>query len=169
MPCVNGRLAKYVSTSRICALTKYWVRMLFHKLTRLRSALFTLVVGLLLFATAGCGGPKGELCSVHGKVVFAGKPLPDGVIRFTPEKETSGPGGSAAIKDGAYDIKTPGMRSGEYSVSITAESETGRTLPGIDGNPPTKEKAQYIPEDFNRKSKLKETLTAGDNTKNFSL
>lgn len=57
---------------------------------------------------AGCGGDPGY--NLSGKVTFAGKPIPQGKIYFTPDgaKGNTGAPGYADIKDGTYNTASAG-------------------------------------------------------------
>jgi hypothetical protein len=74
---------------------------------RLRGGILAafLACGLL-----GCGSNALKTHHVSGNVSFDGKPVPSGLIRFTPDgsKGNSGPPGYAVIKDGKYDTSAEG-------------------------------------------------------------
>jgi len=63
-------------------------------------------------AFAGCGPRGPERFQLAGKVTFAGKPVPSGLIRFEPDatRGNRGPVGYAAIKDGRYTTNTRGCK-----------------------------------------------------------
>jgi hypothetical protein len=69
---------------------------------------------LLIVFAGGCGGGKGN---VSGTVTVNGKPLPMGVIVFTPE---SGAAVAAEIIDGKYSAS--GVPSGTVKVSLDLRS-----------------------------------------------
>jgi hypothetical protein len=89
----------------------------------------SLLVAVLSFCITGCGGgPK--LYRVSGNVTFAGKPIPEGKIYFTPDgaKENSGAPGFANIKDGKYDTSGAGGQGhggGPMAVRIEGSSGIG--------------------------------------------
>jgi hypothetical protein len=84
----------------------------------------------------GCGGEDGY--HVSGKVTFDGKPVPAGMIYFTPDgaQNNEGPTGYAAIVDGEYDTSADGGKP----------VAGGPMIVRIDGNDPTV-KAQPAPGD----------------------
>jgi len=134
-------------------------------------AFWPTVCVLLAGGIAGCG--SGDACSLSGQVTFNGKPILDGNIRFNPIDDTPGPGGSAKIVDGAYEIATEdGMLAGGHRVLISATRATGRMVraENLDGGPSQVEQVeQYIPDRYNRTSELVVDLKPGENTEDFSL
>lgn len=79
--------------------------------------------------SAGCAGNEGPTrYDLAGTVTFDGKPVPAGVILFTPDaaKNNRGPTGFAKIKDGKYDTRQEGKGTvgGPHTVAIS----------GFDGN-----------------------------------
>jgi hypothetical protein len=94
-----------------------------------------LIVGLACgLIAAGCGRDDGwDRYRVTGTVTFDGKPIPSGMIVFTPDvsKQNDGPQGVADIKDGKYDTrqsKDQDMVGGPMNVSVTGLSADGRPL-----------------------------------------
>ncbi len=91
--------------------------------------LIALAVGVV-----GCGHEQKSavpLFPVRGTVTLDGKPLAGADLRFIPEGETPGQGGSGSTKaDGAYTVSTPfgepGAAAGEYRVVI----QKAEPLPG---------------------------------------
>ncbi len=73
---------------------------------------------------AGCGG---GLVSVTGTVTLDGKPVDEGSVSFQPA-DGNGPSGGAPVKDGRFEV-TPGLKPGEYKVSVRAGLKTGRKIP----------------------------------------
>ena len=121
----------------------------------------------------GCGS-GGSPCSVSGEVTFEGQPVVDGNIRFNPVGGTPGPGASAKIKDGKYQIPTDqGMLAGKHVVLITATRSTGRMIKieeSLGSGPAEREEiVQYVPDRYNRKRELTYEATPGENTKDFPL
>ncbi|MDC0935991.1 hypothetical protein OAS39_06870 [Pirellulales bacterium] len=80
----------------------------------------SLLVGIALATTAGCGGKYNA--SVSGTVTLDGKPLESGTVAFHPK--SPGPIGFGTIQsDGSYEVmcgQTAGLNTGEYSVTIVA-------------------------------------------------
>lgn len=93
-------------------------------------------VALLL---VGCGGQPGvQRYSVSGEVRFDGKPVPNGYLRFSPDKSkgNKGPGASASIVDGRYEtMPNRGTVGGPHKVIIT----------GADGVPYKTKSGNMIP------------------------
>lgn len=81
-------------------------------------------LGLLLALTAvGCGGPaRLTRYEISGAATHAGKPIPTGSLRLTPDfdKGNKGPATSIAITDGTYrSVDGYGVLGGPYVVEIT--------------------------------------------------
>jgi hypothetical protein len=143
---------------------------------RVFSKFLPLLLVLVCVILTGCEEPL----EVSGTVLFDGKPLPEGAIRFFPNKGTPGDGASAEIVEGAYSI--PGdvnLMPGGYTVMITAMKETGRMVSAPDVVPVAeggtgkreryKEKIQYIPNKYNYATKLKVELSESSTAIDFSL
>ena len=77
---------------------------------RLARRVSCVALGLIFSLACGCGGGKGN---VTGTVTVDGKPLPMGVIVFTPEK---GAAVSAEIVDGNF--SAVGVSAGNVKVSL---------------------------------------------------
>lgn len=119
---------------------------------------FGVIASLCLLV--GCGGP--EVFHVSGTVTYDGKPLPAGMILFSPDfaKKHDGPQGSAEIKDGKYDTAQGGtaVNAGPYEVLIQ----------GFDGVPiPEKELMIGSPLFTNFKQSVE--LPAADSQQNFEI
>jgi hypothetical protein len=125
---------------------------------------------------AGCEKP----IEVSGTVQYAGKPLPQGSIRFFPQKGTTGDGASAEIVEGAYEIAADAnIMPGNYAVMVTAMKETGRMILTPDAVPVSeggtgkreryKEEVQYIPNQYNYSTKLKIEILESTDSANFVL
>ena len=74
----------------------------------LHKSLFVTATALLAFvAIAGCGKKDSGRVAVWGEVTWKGRPVPMGVIYFSPDtkKGNRGPQGFALIKDGHYDSR----------------------------------------------------------------
>ena len=128
---------------------------------------------MLLSLACGIVGCGSDTCSLTGQVTFDGQPIPDGNIRLDPIEGATGPGGSAKIANGTYEIpEGNGMLAGKHRVLISATRATGRMVraENLDGGPSQVEQVvQYIPERYNRASELSLELEAGENTKDFNL
>jgi len=112
------------------------------------------VLSLALFS--GCskrpeGGPP--RFEVGGNVIFAGKPVPYGVIEFTPTDGLDVPASSANIENGAFSVDR-GLLKGTYQVKITGSKTPATDAASMDAvatTPPVKE---FIPAKYNSESKL---------------
>lgn len=80
----------------------------------------------------GCGRGGVTRHDVSGKVTFGGVPVAVGTITFLPAHGTSGPGGSAAIRDGVYDTSQgrTGPTGGPHVAVITGFD--GKAVPGLE-------------------------------------
>ncbi|MEZ6131034.1 MAG: hypothetical protein R3C59_20375 [Planctomycetaceae bacterium] len=86
-------------------------------MTRYKYCLLTL---LTLLSLSGCGGGGIDRQDVQGAVTFDGQPVVYGEILFQP---TSGPAGSAVIRDGRYDTAAEeglGILAGPHKLLISA-------------------------------------------------
>jgi hypothetical protein len=98
-----------------------------------RTAIRTVALTCALVALGCRGGDGTNQFRVTGAVTFDGKPIPSGLIVFTPDvsKKNDGPQGVAEIKDGGYDTrggKGKGVVGGPMKVSVTGLSADGRPL-----------------------------------------
>ena len=80
---------------------------------------------LTLILCQGCGGGGVDRVDVSGTVTWKGKPVPMGLVFFTPDtaKGNRGPQGFALIKDGRFDTrfeKSKGTVTGPHTVMINA-------------------------------------------------
>ena len=130
-------------------------------------------VSLLLMAmtcVCGCGSSGPERVVVSGTVMYLGKPIERGTIRFVPTGETRGPVAVAAINRGKYEASAKGgVFVGTYQVEITAIA-SGKAPRGQDLDPMEVTGVQYLPQKYNRESTLTETIEPGGSaTRNFDL
>lgn len=90
------------------------------------------IVSLAVIAIGGCGGGGVTRYDVSGKVTFGGVPVAVGTITFLPASGNSGPGGSAAIRDGLYDTSQGrmGPTGGPHVAVITGFD--GKVVPGLE-------------------------------------
>jgi hypothetical protein len=80
-----------------------------------------LCLGALALALAGC---RGGALAVTGTVTRGGNPLPAGTIAFEPEPGTgtTGPGASARVQDGKFEIaRDKNLVPGHYVVRVGPE------------------------------------------------
>lgn len=126
-----------------------------------------LALAMMVFGAIGCGrqGPPGMLW-VTGKVLYEGKPLPEGAVHFLAEvKGTTGSSGSARLTNSRYGLY---LAPGEYAVAVVSEEgvaemdrKTGRMIPAKSRIP-----AKYTAVTT---SGLKVTFDNGQRTADFSL
>lgn len=123
---------------------------------------------------AGCGAGSGpERAEVRGKVTFKGQPVEDGTIAFIPTGETTGPSAGGKIENGEYVIPAEsGPVVGTHRVEIRAMRKTGKQtaggIPGESSGPsgdptPVAQMEQFIPPEYNAKSKLTTEVKPGLN------
>ena len=101
-----------------------------------RAVMFTTRIFLLAgtILALGCSQDEGpKRFHLTGTVTFDGKPIPQGMIVFTPDlsKNNDGPQGVANIKDGRYDTQAAGgqdITGGPMAVSVTGLSADSRPL-----------------------------------------
>jgi hypothetical protein len=125
---------------------------------------------LLALATIGCGSGK---IPVNGSVLFAGKPVEEGMITFEPA-DGKGPTTGGVIADGKYELLgEAGATPGEKLIRIVALRKTGRMIPAGSPSPPgtmVAEVAQCIPSRYNDQSTLRVQITPGKaNIHDFDL
>jgi hypothetical protein len=91
-----------------------------------------LACGLPMLGMLGCGGgPKlPPMAKVSGTVTFDGKPLPRGMVEFTPEGSTVShplpPAVGAIGSDGRFTMYTAGVAGavvGQHKVSVEARED----------------------------------------------
>lgn len=143
---------------------------------------WTVVAMIVACGLSGCSGRARS--SVKGQVTFDGQPIEEGNIRFNPQGEDLGGGASARITGGTYEIPASGgLLAGKYGVAISATRartpeeqaakgpvEEHEQADAEDPAPPKPEmRVQYLPEKYVMGSDLTVELTAGENTKDFSL
>jgi hypothetical protein len=101
---------------------------------RRRTGLFSMVLacGLPILGMLGCGGgPKlPPMAKVSGTVTFDGKPLPRGMVQFTPEGSTVShplpPATGAIGSDGRFTMYTAGVAGavlGQHKISVEARED----------------------------------------------
>lgn len=98
-------------------------------------SLCTVTSSLWLLALVGCGGDVGY--NLSGKVTFDGKPIPEGMIYFSPDSSKGNKGltGYAKIKGGMYNTASEGgtkLLDGPLVVRIDGfdPSSKGTAAPG---------------------------------------
>lgn len=119
---------------------------------------------VLLTAAAGCGGAADGVSrgAVEGTVSLDGEPLADGVIRFTPTGDTTGPMVEAQIQGGAFSLpRASGPCVGTQQVQILSFRKTGKKV--VNEGVESEEIVQVVPERYNNASELTVTIADGAN------
>lgn len=82
----------------------------------------------------GCGKAEAPKADITGTVTFAGKPLVFGTIDFVPDESKShhGPGGSAEIRNGAFD--TTATQSGVFAGPHMIRVSGYEAIPTVSGS-----------------------------------
>ena len=120
-------------------------------------------IAMMMAGIGGCSGESGPpLFPVEGTVTLDGLPLPDGYIAFYPT-ENGLDADTASITDGAFSLQAT---QGGKRVEITAQ----RPIPGTLSPLGAPEVEQYIPDRFNKDSKLEAHIAPqARNTLEFRL
>jgi hypothetical protein len=117
----------------------------FHTFGRYRNPLFALaLLGLCVIPACNSRDPNlPEVAYVEGTVMFQGKPLPEGVVRFIPEDTKANPANGMIMEDGTFQLSTyerlDGAAVGKHKVTI----EIPPHLDGSDPDPPIQLPKQY--------------------------
>ena len=120
---------------------------------------------LVVIVCSGCGRGNPNRAEVHGTVTLDGQALDQGTISFLPSGQTKGPAAGASIVDGSYSISADaGPAIGTNRVEIRSARATGGRLPN--GDPAIDE---FIPSQYNTKTKLTVTIEPGGNIADFPL
>jgi len=92
----------------------------------------SILLAACLAVVGGCRPGGVTRYDVSGTVTFAGEPVRVGTITFVPTKGNTGPGGSAAIRDGRFDTATGqrGPTGGPHTAVITGFD--GKVVPGLE-------------------------------------
>lgn len=123
-----------------------------------------LVMGaVLLMAGCGAGDNLGRL-EVQGTVNLSDGPLSQGRIAFLPIDNTPGPATGGPIENGRFHLpRQKGLVVGKHRVEIIATRPTGKLVEeGSGGDQPgsmVTDVEQFIPEEFNTRSKLVVEIT----------
>ncbi len=130
-----------------------------------RSASLSLLACLLLLVANGCG--SSSTGTVDGTITLEGKPLADAVITFSNEDNTVYAMANTDQK-GAFQlvqgVDQTGLPAGEYQVAISTYVPANP-----DADPPTPEKPELIPAEFNLESTVKKVVTEGANEFHFAI
>ncbi|MBN2296157.1 MAG: hypothetical protein JXM70_27245 [Pirellulales bacterium] len=115
------------------------------------------VIFALLPLAVGCDDGMDRV-KMSGKVIYDGKPVQDGMIRFMPKPGTERPLTIEPIKNGLYNTNTSGgVPSGSYKVDIRSFNPDD-PIPMGPGEP---ERRQLLPAKYNNRTELEITLKPG--------
>jgi hypothetical protein len=118
------------------------------------------VICLLMLAGCSGGAPVPKLNSVTGRVTLDGEPLAEAIVSFIPDKGP--PSGAITDDEGKYVLKFKtgdvGAVAGEHTVTISTDLE-GTNRP----------EDERVPEQYNKQTTLRVTVTEGQNEHDFDL
>ena len=91
-------------------------------MTKTRPVFIWLLVIAVLHSVTGCSKSGRDRYGLSGTVTYAGKPIPIGDMIFKPDSSrgNSGPGSSADVSNGHYQVPSQyGVVGGPYVVTIS--------------------------------------------------
>lgn len=148
-------------------------------LAMIRNRLFFLPSLLILLSLPGCGGSEEgpARVPVSGVVNFDGQPLEEGVIRFIPDGETTGPQATVSIQDGRFEVDAKfGPIVGQHRIEIESTDDGGYAMDDEQAIQELRKagikkiEVVKVPAIYNRRSTLQETVTdSGPNEFQFDL
>jgi len=121
----------------------------------------------------GCNSePEGA--HITGTVTFGGAPIPQATIVFRPTAQLTGSSTEAQVTEGTFDVRQETGVFGLHRVEIYAHRPLANpppTPPGPlpPGQQPPATTQQYLPERYNRQSRLTFTIEPGENEAMFEL
>jgi hypothetical protein len=135
---------------------------------------------LLTILLAGCGGGDVVVLSraaVEGTVSLDDQPLQEGVVRFVPTNGTPGPKTSVIVSAGRFSIDAEhGPVVGTHRIEIESTDDGGyapddeEALARLHASGSLVIDVITVPDVYNRRSRLTETVTAdGPNQFQFAL
>ena len=118
---------------------------------------------VLLVVSLGCSSRDGiQRGAVEGTASLDGSPIADGVVRFVPMGDTTGPLVDAKITAGSFSLpKKSGPSVGTQRVEIFAFLKTGKMI--VEDGEEMEEIKQVVPARYNTKSELTVTIQEGKN------
>ena len=106
---------------------------------------------------------------IKGVVNFAGSPVENGYVHFTPTAGTKGPTAGADIVNGLYEVDaSKGLFKGDYLVSVKAFKEAGKYEDPVTGEI-SEGMRQIVPLKYNEKTELTVKLTGENKSYKFNL
>ena len=146
-----------------------------------RSRFFgTGVLLMLVFSVSGCGGGDADApqrAAVEGSVMIDNQPLRQGVIRFVPMGDTTGPKTSMLINQGKFSAdEEHGPLVGTHRIEIESTDTAGlamddeEALQRLQSSGAQPLEVVEVPPAYNRNSTTTKTVTAdGPNSYEFTL
>jgi hypothetical protein len=136
-----------------------------------------ILLTVVTLAGLGCGETGPNRFSAGGAVLFDGKPMKNGIIRFVPVNGTKGPALAGIIQDGFYDFsREKGAVVGDYRVEIEGQLETPFEIDDDSAYAKAYESArknplppQPVPAIYNSKSNLIITITPNAEANKFDF
>jgi hypothetical protein len=132
-------------------------------------------LGVVIALVAGWGllrwiGGSGQQQRAWGEVSYAGKPIEQGEIVFTPVGNTAGPATGGAIVNGAYEVAAARgpVVGGTYRVAINGYARAGRKIesaPGVF----VEALDNIVPSDYNVNTTLQVTISARASENRFDF
>ncbi len=123
--------------------------------------------GVLFVILSGCGSSGSPIVAVHGLVKLDGKPVPEAVVQFVPEKGRPSTGITDA--NGRYDLvythDQKGALIGTHKVKIT----TGREKAVVEGKVVQETVLEKIPMQYNVNSNLTAAVKTSGSAIDFEL
>jgi len=138
-----------------------------------RRSTIALGVAWMAATIVGCKAePEGA--HITGSVTLDGAPIPQATIVFRPTGQLTGASTEAQVTDGKFDVRQASGVLGVHRVEIYAHRPLANpppTPPGPlpPGQQPPATTQQYLPEQYNRQSRLSFSVEPGENVANFEL
>lgn len=138
------------------------------------------VMGIATFAVmtiVGCGGGELPRQVVEGAVLFDGRPMKSGMIRFVPDSSTKAPAAVGSIVDGFYVLDQKiGPVAGKYRIEIEGQIESPFDLDdesayaaAFDKSRQNPLPSQPVPAKYNRNSELSAEVTTDETANKFDF
>lgn len=153
--------------------------MVSNRLNTIRKGCSCAALALLLLSLSGCGsrddGPP--RAGVSGAVNLDGQPLKEGVIRFIPDGESTGPQATVPVQGGKFEAEGSfGPIVGTHRIEIESTDDGGYAMDDEQAIQQLRKagikkiEVVTVPAVYNQRSTLIETVTAsGPNQFQFNL
>ncbi|HEY1065668.1 MAG TPA: carboxypeptidase regulatory-like domain-containing protein [Pirellulales bacterium] len=123
------------------------------------------LAAMVLGSVVGCGKSGPELAETRGKVLLDGKPLPEAVVEFVPQKGPPSYGLTDA--SGVYRLQFNTSRTGVLPGPSKVRISTARSLTDPSGK--EIEITEKLPPKYNYESEEVREVKLGSNEINFEL